>query len=91
MLCSSFSYITETSAPFQELRFTALLSAHKYTTLKLLIFKSTLHTNIKLNVKLNSEYFVHTNISHASHYIENYFPARKAVKILRTVKDTPRM
>lgn len=91
MLCTSFSYIIETSAPFQELRFTALLSAHKYTALKLLIFKSTLHTNIKLNVKLNSKYFEHTKLSHASHYIENYFPARKAVKLLRTVRDTPRM
>jgi len=74
--------------PLQELKFTAWLSVHEYTALKLLIFKSTLLANIKLNVKLNSEYFKHTNISHVTHYIENYFPAKKVVKILRTLKDT---
>jgi len=50
--------------PFHEPKVTALLSVHKYTALELFIFRSALHTNIKLNVKLNSEYFKHTAISH---------------------------
>jgi len=74
--------------PFHEPKFTALLSLHKYTALELFVFISALHTNIKLSVKLNSEYFKHTDISHASHYIKKYFPARKALKILITVKST---
>lgn len=83
----NFSYIIETTVPFHD---SALLSDHKYTALEVFIFISTLHTNIILNVNLNSEYFKHTDISHASHYIEKYFPARRAVKILRTVKGTQR-
>lgn len=39
-----FSYIIETTVPFHEPKFTALLSVHKYTAIELFIFISTLHT-----------------------------------------------